>query len=170
MRPAHSECSARGIAKALNPICPRSFDRGQTETGGGGGTACPQLSLRAGLCLPPLRPDGTSRRRSVLSDPCGSDPSARPRFPVGGSISLYRAGLELASFLPLGVAMPPSWDGAVRFHRCEPRFLSARASRSDPRSNPRPQALDFRIYVHSRLFDSHRTLPERQGRRTASRR
>jgi hypothetical protein len=27
---------------------------------------------------------------------------------LGESISLYRAGLKLALFLPLGVAMPPS--------------------------------------------------------------
>ena len=42
----------------------------------------------------------------------------------GESISLYRAGLKLALFLPLGVAMPPSRESAVRFHRCELRFQS----------------------------------------------
>jgi len=99
------------------------------------------------------------------------DPSARPgRKPLGGSMSLYRAGLEFASFLPLGVAMPPSCDGAVRFRRCELRFQPALASRRDPRSNPRPQALDFKTYVRSLLFDSRAALPERQGRRNASRR
>jgi hypothetical protein len=37
------------------------------------------------------------------------DPSAHPRLDaLGGSMSLYRAGLKLALFLPLGVAMPPS--------------------------------------------------------------
>ena len=91
-------------------------------------------------------------------------------MPVGESMSLYRAGLELASFLPLGVAMPPSCNGAVRFHRCELRSLPALASRRDPRSNPRPQALDFKIYVHSPLIDSRAALPEGQGRRNASRR
>ena len=35
-------------------------------------------------------------------------------------------------------------------------------------SNPRPQALDFRIYMRSSLFDSRLTLPEEQGRRSAS--
>jgi hypothetical protein len=32
---------------------------------------------------------------------------------IGGSMSLYRAGLKLALFLPLGVAMPP-YDRADR--------------------------------------------------------
>ena len=45
---------------------------------------------------------------------------------VGGSMSLYRAGLRLALFLPLGVAMPPR-KGAVRFRRCELRFHSVLA-------------------------------------------
>jgi len=36
-------------------------------------------------------------------------PSARPeRAALGESMSLYRAGLKLACFLPLGVTMPPS--------------------------------------------------------------
>ncbi len=37
-------------------------------------------------------------------------------------------------------------------------------------SNPRPQVLDSRIYVRSSLIDSRLTLPEEQGRRSASRR
>jgi hypothetical protein len=39
-------------------------------------------------------------------------------------MSLYRAGLKLALFLTLGVAMPLSRESAVRFHRCELRFQS----------------------------------------------
>ncbi len=52
---------------------------------------------------------GSAWTRSVLSGCHGQlDPSARPgRCAVGGSMSLYRAGLRLALFLPLGVAMPP---------------------------------------------------------------
>ena len=42
----------------------------------------------------------------------------------GESMSLYRAGLKLALFLPLGVAMPLCCQSAVRFHRCELRFQS----------------------------------------------
>jgi hypothetical protein len=34
--------------------------------------------------------------------------------------------------------------------------------------NPRPQALDFRIYARSCLFFSHPSLPEQQGRRQTS--
>ena len=35
-------------------------------------------------------------------------------------------------------------------------------------ANPRPQALDFRLYVRSPLFGSRAALPEGQGRRSAS--
>jgi len=94
---------------------------------------------------------GSAWTRSVLSGCHGQlDPSARPgRCAVGGSMSLYRAGLRLALFLPLGVAMPPLVRGAVRFHRCELRCQPNLAIWRDPRSNPRPQVLDFRIYVRS---------------------
>ena len=84
-------------------------------------------------------------------------------------MSLYRAGLRLALFLPLGVAMPPlDLRGAVRFRRCELRCQPNLAIWRDPRSNPRPQVLDFRIYVRSSLFVSRAALPEEQGRRNAS--
>lgn len=50
---------------------------------------------------------------------------ARASVAFGESMSLYRAGLKLAFFLPLGVAMPPAFPhSAVRFHRCELRFQS----------------------------------------------
>src|SRR5437016_13730624 len=83
-------------------------------------------------------------------------------------MSLYRAGLRLALFLPLDVAMPPLLRGAVRFRRCELRYQPNLAIWRDPRSNPRPQVLDFRIYVRSSLFVSRAALPEEQGRRNAS--
>ena len=84
-------------------------------------------------------------------------------------MSLYRAGLRLALFLPLDVAMPPlDLRGAVRFRRCELRYQPNLAIWRDPRSNPRPQVLDFRIYVRSSLFVSRAALPEEQGRRNAS--
>ena len=35
-----------------------------------------------------------------------ANPSARSVLRFSASMSLYRAGLELASFLPLGVAIP----------------------------------------------------------------
>jgi hypothetical protein len=59
---------------------------------------------------------------------------ARRQMPVGESMSLYRAGLRLALFLPLGVAIPPLvWWCRVR--RCEPRFHSALAGRGDHFTN-----------------------------------
>ena len=52
-----------------------------------------------------------ARMRSVLSGPPVQTrilvPARGPKA-VGGSMSLYRAGLKLAFFLPLGVAMPSS--------------------------------------------------------------
>jgi hypothetical protein len=77
--------------------------------------------------------------RSVLSGLGGQpDPSARPGDgAVGGSMSLYRAGLRLALFLPLGVAMPPSaTEGAVRFRRCELRCQPDLSARCDPLIEP----------------------------------
>lgn len=67
--------------------------------------------------------------RSVLStDPISWILVPAQAFAVGESMSLYRAGLKLAFFLPLGVAMPPFTNkGAVRFHRCELRFQSTLA-------------------------------------------
>jgi len=60
-------------------------------------------------------------------------PSARPEHAaLGESMSLYRAGLRLALFLPLGVAMPLSEESAVRFHRCELRYQPILADRRDP--------------------------------------
>ena len=47
-------------------------------------------------------------------------------------MSLYRAGLKLALFLPLGVAMPLSAESAVRFHRCELRYQPILTDRRDP--------------------------------------
>jgi hypothetical protein len=72
--------------------------------------------------------------RSVLSGTmCVPDPSANsfPRKVLGisQSMSLYRAGLELASFLPLGIALAVA---RFRFHRCELRFHSAISGRGDP--------------------------------------
>src|SRR4029077_7444793 len=87
---------------------------------------------------------------------------------VGRSMSLYRAGLRLALFLPLDVAMPPLVRGAVRFRRCELRSQPNLAIWRDPRSNPRPQVLDFRIYVRSSLFVSRAALPEEQENRNPS--
>lgn len=68
----------------------------------------------------------------------GPDPSARPgRQALGRSMSLYRAGLRLALFLPLGVAMALSFvDSAGRFRRCELRFQPDLTARRDPLIEP----------------------------------
>ena len=59
-----------------------------------------------------------------------------PAYRLGESMSLYRAGLKLAFFLPLGVAMPLLRKSAVRFHRCELRFQSVFTDRRDPLIEP----------------------------------
>lgn len=55
---------------------------------------------------------------------------------LGESMSLYRAGLKLALFLPLGVAMPSSLEDACRFRRCELRFQPDLSVRRDPLIEP----------------------------------
>ena len=73
----------------------------------------------------------------ILSPGCGAcypaefrlDPSSRSRNLRSGSMSLYRASLRLALFLPLGVSMPPR--GGARVRRCEPRYHSALSGRGD---------------------------------------
>ena len=86
--------------------------------------------FRCGLDYAFIRNTQLSERRACgacYPDDCiEPDPSARPGpAAFGESMSLYRAGLKLAFFLPLGVAMPPAFPhGAVRFHRCELRFQS----------------------------------------------
>ena len=93
------------------------------------GQLVPNLSKRAGLYLHPV-----ARMRSVLfaayralNPSIGS--SQINYFEISQSMSLYRAGLELASFLPLGIALAVA---RFRFHRCELRFHSAIAGRGDP--------------------------------------
>ena len=72
------------------------------------GRLIPLLSERPGLCLHPV-----ARMRGVLSASRRILVRAR-RCRFGASMSLYRAGLRLALFLPLGVAMPPSLLREVR--------------------------------------------------------
>jgi hypothetical protein len=72
--------------------------------------------------------------RSVLSGTVYvPDPSVGsfPKIVLGisQSMSLYRAGLELASFLPLGIALAVA---RFRFHRCELRFHFAITGKGDP--------------------------------------
>ena len=56
-----------------------------------------------------------ARHAGRVIRPDAADPSARPASRLGASMSLYRAGLRLALFLPLGVAMAPAFLRAMRF-------------------------------------------------------
>jgi len=141
----------------------------EPPVGGGGGTAHPWLSPRAGLCLRPRtagrRVDAERVIRLVMASWILVPPG---RGAVGGSMSLYRAGLRVALFLPLGVAMPPLVRGAVRFHRCELRCQPNLAIWRDPRIEPPSASPRLQIYVRSSLIVSRAALPEEQGRRNAS--
>src|SRR5258708_36871742 len=61
---------------------------------------------------------------------CHSSAVSRP-------MSLYRAGLRFALFLPLGVAIPPAAfpPCGCRVRRCEPRYHSALSGRGDYLTN-----------------------------------
>ena len=110
---------------------PRLIAGGAVTIGGGGGTVHPPLSRRPGLCLHPHLSDGADAERVI--PPFRWNPSTHPGLKVHGEpMSLYRAGLRLALFLPLGVAMPLSEKSAVRFHRCELRYQPTLADRRDP--------------------------------------
>jgi hypothetical protein len=93
----------------MHPRFPALVGR-KTTDGGGGGTVDPGLSPRPGLCLHACQPSDKHAERVIRwTQVLIPDPSAHPDVSVfGESISLYRAGLKLALFLPLGVAMPPS--------------------------------------------------------------
>jgi len=81
------------------------------------------------------------------------------------SMSLYRA-LRVGLVSPLGVAMSPSrQQGSPN----EPRFHFALTSEGDHcvpshQSNPRPQALDVRIYVRSCFFVFSPSATRRAGK------
>jgi hypothetical protein len=122
------------------------------------GQLVPPLSRRAGLCLHPV-----ARMRSVLSGRASPDPSAcPPAMPVGRSMSLYRAGLRLALFLPLGVAIP-SCDGC-RVRRCEPRYHSALTGRGNHTDRTRVRkSYTARTTCLSRSFGSRLAPAGRQA-------
>jgi len=81
------------------------------------------------------------------------DPSARPGFRRRRVYESLQGRPEVG-LLPTprrchAIFLPKD---AVRFHRCELRYQPTLAGWRDPRSNPRPQALDSKTYVHSSLF------------------
>jgi hypothetical protein len=115
--------------------------------------------------------------RGVLSD--ALDPSARPpaNRPVGESMSLYRAGLRLALFLPLGVAIP-SFDGAGFTDVSPVVTLPSRAEATIDRTRVRKPSTGSSTYLAESFSLTHnpptgrlaagdplgfRTIPSRRG-------
>src|SRR5262245_24965248 len=79
-------------------------------------------------------------------------------------MSLYRAGLRLALYLPLGIAMP-SCDGC-RVRRCEPRCHSALTGRGDRIAVDRTRvrkSYTARTTCLARLFGSRLAPANRQA-------
>src|ERR1700733_7810507 len=138
-----------------------------TLNGGGGGTAHPRLSLRAGLCLHP-----ECRHRRTGCGACYAattlrHPSARSAAQghFSGSMSLYRAGLKLAFFLPLGVTMPLSLTAPSGFTDVSSVLIrSSRIGATLDRTPVRKHYASGSTYVAVSLF-SRFALPEQQGRR-----
>jgi hypothetical protein len=90
--------------------CSRPQAPGTAEVGGGGGTAS-SMAFATGWTMPSsTEPTWQPWMRSVLSGLAVNRilVPTQGNGAVGESMSLYRAGLRLALFLPLGVAMPPS--------------------------------------------------------------
>ena len=139
--------------------------------GGGGGTAVPSLSRRAGLCL---HPSPHSRRvgcgacypnRSIPIRILG--PAPMPLH-LSQSMSLYTAG-RVGLVPPLGVAMPLAWR---RVHRMSPviHFTLTSEGNRLRQLNPRPQALDVRLYVRSCFFVFSPSATRRAGKTSGQRR
>ena len=80
--------AAVNVVEAAGRLCSTSFEAGRTMP-----SSCRQDAERV------IR--------------LAADPSARSVL-RSASMSLYRAGLRLALYLPLGVAMPPLFSRAVR--------------------------------------------------------
>ena len=72
-------------------------------------------------------PSSLPGMRGVLAPSGLGTPRHRSSQRISGSMSLYRASLRLAPFLPLGVAVA----NCVRFRRCEPRFHLCIAAQGD---------------------------------------
>ena len=86
----------------------------------------------------------------------------------GGESGRFRAFRLMATRSTDG--RNPAWRGDFRQEKGPGEYPSPCIWWRRRESNPRPQALDCRIYVRSSLFGSRLTLPEEQGRRSASRR
>ena len=84
---------------------------------------------RLDYAITPIFRSGAGR---IIRSAFASNPSGRSG-PVAfsGSMSLYRAGLRLALFLPLGVTSRRH-HRRVRLHRCEPRCHFTLTGEGDP--------------------------------------
>ena len=84
-------------------------------------------------------------------------------------MSLYRADLRLALFPPLGVTTAASCLAPSGFADVSPVVHFTLASEGDPLDRTRVRKhYATGHYMLSSFFDSRCTLPEEQGRRTAS--
>lgn len=98
-----------------------------------------------------------------------------PRLPAGQTEKRDWAGRETGRFGVFGrhgtrraSARNPAPRGDFRQEKGPGDYPSPSDWWRRGESNPRPQVLDSRIYVRSSLFVSRLTLPEEQGRRSAS--
>jgi hypothetical protein len=145
--------NARGLDLAGGPWLWLPALRPGTTTGGGGGTAHPRLSPRAGLCLHPF-----AHRASGCGACYPTDRISAILVPAPG-LRRRRVYESLQGRPEVGPLPTPRRchatlpkKSAVRFHRCELRYQPTLTGWCDPRSNPRPQALDTKTYVRSSLI------------------
>ena len=134
-------------------VAPR-ISPGSATIGGAGGTAFHPFrdGLDYAFILHRLR-DGSDAGRVIRDFSSQILVPAPPPARLSQSMSLYRAG-QVGLVPPLGVAMSLS---ATQGSPNEPRLHFAFSGEGDHcvplhQSNPRPQALDFRIYARSCLF------------------
>src|SRR5882757_5761510 len=81
------------------------------------------------------------------------DPSARPGFRLRRVYESLQGRPEVGPLpTPRRCHAILREKDAVRFHRCELRYQPTLTGWCDPRSNPRPQALDTKTYVRSSLI------------------
>ena len=92
-------------------------------------------------------------------------PARKPKSLFSESMSLYRAGLKLAFFLPLGVTMPLSLTAPSGFTDVSSVLIrSLRIGATLDRTPVRKHYISGSTYVAVSLF-SRFALPEQQGRR-----
>ena len=132
--------------------------------GGGGGTAFPNLSAWAGLCLHP----DIGMRSVLFARSIQANPSYRSCH--SGHQRRYESlqGKPEVSLLLTPRRCPTVPIQRVRFHRCELRFLPVFTDWRDPMIEPASASpLPSVLHVYPVYCFNH-ALPDRQGRRAAS--